>query len=305
MSIQQFLVIAPKSGVIPTDDFLFNLAMKLLQAETPGSFEIAVSAASNGFIGAGINLAQAINPSLPNNPKARGMALFHAKPLILELLRKIYVCDVKAVLSDTLVVKPSDPILNDFVCIDGSFLTNVIYARHPADSKCFISVANFHSYLLQEKRAEFFQLASSLGAKEIRLIDSDEHHSNLYGNTAFDEPTNAMDVRADFQAKKDLTNKFTLSASFEAPGTLPAIPKRLRWLKQEPLWQAMAEARTQSWVSRFLVRFTYAQDFNVNLSLVTNVANLGFSAGGSFSSIQKVDQEYMVEFFPRNSYSAK
>lgn len=224
------------------------------------------------------------------------------KATVIGLLRYIYSIDIKSALPDALNVQQNDLFLKELSCVDGNFSVNVVYAAHPADSKYYIRIADFHSYLLQDKRAEFVRLAASLGAKEIKLVDSKENSTGGKGSAYFKEPTSIADIGVDVGVNKISQDSFSLSAKFPVATKPPAIPNKLRWYWQEPLWQEMAEARMNRWLGEFNVRFTYSQDFNITSNLVAKISGLGLNAGGSFTDIQKVDQEYIVEFFPQTDY---
>lgn len=306
MHHQQLLVILPNQGDFQvSDEYLFELAHHMLGAKKPSGMRVGLNIGREMLVGSrGMNLLNRFNNQevLTKDPEERAWLLASAKPIVVELLRKVYTNDVSKLIPEISVIQPSDKSLDQYRCIDGHFATNVVYARHPVDPNFFIRVANFHSYLLQEKRAEFFRLAASLGAKAINQSDVNKSSSQGVAQAGFEEPTKSVNLKATSSFSHQQGSRFDLTASFEEATAEPKMPENMKWLNQEPLWRAMVEARLNNWVDRFTLSFTYSQDFNINAELVGMISEVGFSAGGNFSKINVIDQEYTVDFFPRSAY---
>lgn len=301
----QFLVITD-SELEPSDDFLMDLAYKLLGAERPRNW-LGWMGSRLGYSFMNFERFQRAFESKEVfvsefSPVERGVFLDSFKQFILFMLRSLYSQNPQKILPNTLILDSDDSRLNQWSCSDSSFVANTFYARHPADSNYFLRVADFHSYLLQDKRAEFVRLASSLGAREIKLADTQEKDKSSLVNVAVDS-LGGKNFNTSLDIKNQSSSSFDLSASFSVAESLPLLPDKLRWFKYEPLWQAMAEARINHWVERFQVRFTYSQDFSINTELVAKISGLGLSIGGTFFNMQRIDQEYIVDFFPRSTYS--
>jgi hypothetical protein len=161
-----------------------------------------------------------------------------------------------------------------------------------------VSFARFHSHLLDEKRAEFVRLAAALGARSIRLVQSEDER-RVVGAQAGVNGTNIADVGLGAAKHKRSAASFDLSATFERPSSRPTLPKNLHWIAHEPLWQAMAEARLHHGASSFAVSFTYDQDFGVDAAAQLAIEGVGLKAGGKIMHTQSVSQMYEVEFWPR------
>lgn len=311
MNHQQLLVVVPSEKEFqPSDEFLFDLANQMLSAKKPSAWKIGMNIGRDTLINSlGVReIAKLSQGKLSDDPEERSYLLMAAKPLVVELLRKIYVKDMTGLLPEVLVVRNSDQVLSQYQSIDGYFAPNIVYSRHPSDPNFFIRIANFHGYLLQEKRAEFFRLVTALGAKAVR--QSDANRMGVKGSSKLEasDPTQIFDLNFDLNMESNLrsekNSRFDLTASFEEATQPPRFPENMRWINHEPVWRAMAEARINNWVDRFTVSFTYSQDFNITAALVGKISEFGLSAGGSFSKFELIEQEYTVDFFPRSAYFA-
>jgi hypothetical protein len=303
MNHQQLLVMIPnQKDFQPSDDYLFELANQMLNAQKPSALRLGLNIGRDVAIPFSGSLSKLMQKDLPQHPEDRALLLISVKPLVVELLRKVYTNNVSGLMPEVSVVSASDSVLQKYQCIDGYFSANIVYARHPADPNFFIRVANFHSYLLQEKRAEFFRLAASLGAKTIRQSDLKKVESQGSVRAGVVEPTKAVNMNAESSFRNERDSRFDLAANFAEATSNPRMPENMKWINHEPLWQAMAEARLENWVDHFTLSFTYSQDFNITTDLVGKISEFGLSAGGNFSKIEVIDQEYTVEFFPRSAY---
>ncbi len=192
-------------------------------------------------------------------------------------------------------INEGDARLKHLRCSEGRFFVDRLYAAHPYVSDVYISFADFHGFLLDEKRSEFVRLARCLGARSVRLLHHDEDGAE--GRVK----VGVADVGGvEAGGMRKTSNRFDLSATYEQPGTsAPRLPDQLTWYHHEPLWQEMAAGRLESGLSTFKVTFSYAKDFGVNAGLVGMVEEMGLDIGGSFNSAQRLKQQYELTFWPK------
>ena len=182
----QLLVIAPNTGFSPSSDFLKSLTYELLGVKPPTSTEKTLHFVKDAFqLGVFRNIYKNLIPGLDKN-----MRVYEQEALIIELLQALYSRDIASILPEAYIVKENDlSLLKQFNCVGDTFKVNYVYSSHPKDPKYFIPLANFHNYLLHDKAAEFINLAISLGAKEVKLVDKKFQKNNVNVSAGIAEPT--------------------------------------------------------------------------------------------------------------------
>lgn len=295
---QQLLVVIPNTDSLRfTDRFLEEMIWEILMGDKsrPGSQNW---------------VAKLATLMLDSIGAARGVAITHrqqirdAMPILISLLKGIINRNPVAVFPEMRII--TDPQhLAGLTSVDDTFFNNMVYVAHPGKPSHFIRMADFHQYLLNEKRGEFVKLAALLGAKEIELVESHGSNKSTEANAGI-EGIEHIDANIKTRAKSTIDDKFEISAGFDEPPLgEPEIPTNLRWLRLEPLWEAMALARIERWVTTYKVGFSYTSDFSVNSDLSLKVQKLGLSCGGTFQSFQSIRQEYLVKFFPQSTYPSR
>src|SRR5690606_16203739 len=70
--------------------------------------------------------------------------------------------------------------------------------------------------------------------------------------------------------------------------TMPAqIPEDMIWIRSEPLWQEVANARLESGLRAFTIDVNYTDDFGINAGLKAKIANVGLELGGNFTEYRE------------------
>jgi hypothetical protein len=314
---RQLLVVLPDGRYVPDDEHLEQLLYDLAEAKPPSKTHRVVAGTLNFVFRVKLesqlhNLARDLrklnkgelgDDALTDSAKEfRGAYVRSIMHVLKPLLKSLLAVNSDRALPDLRVYSEGEPRLAELSSADGRFLTNVVYSAHPGDQNFFVRLADYHSFLLNEKRGEFLRLAGALGAKSIRLAETDAREQKATATFA------AGDGSAKFESKlkmRDRTDSmFTLASEFDRPGTRvrPHVPDRLRWIQLEPLWSAMAQVRLANWQLKHRVVFDYSNDFSVDAKLAARVGTLGLSCGGSFHGAHSVRQEYEVEFFSRSEY---
>lgn len=198
-----------------------------------------------------------------------------------------------------LMLRTNDPRLGVMRCIGRAFAMRHVYAAHPHERGLYIPVSQFHSYLIEEKRSEFVRLMTSLGARTVRLSHAETEENAARMNVSVDG-IKGVDVGAKAGVRASKASRFSLAMTIEErPTRPPAMPTSLVWYHNEPMWQALCDARLAHGVSSFKVGFAYKSDFGVDASLCAKIKGMGLEVGGKFEENEAVEQEYEVTFWPR------
>lgn len=308
-SERQLLIVAPDSNIVPTDEALESLLGELLVPEDfkglGGMLKAAGISALNSY-----NPAAILERLQGKAPKAAKRAMIlsldsEVKALLIYLMRQLYQLDLPKMMPEAWVVSPASEALKNFQCSDGYFQPNVVYARHPVASDYYIKFAYFHKKLLEEKKKEFIQLLTSLGAKRIYLTSKNQQSKSSGATAKIDDPTNIANVGIGTTMGQSSLSDLKFDGEFGLPTTLPKVPDNLKWLKREDLWQTIVHGRQDGqWMKKYQVSFKYVESFGITSDLAAKLEGFGLSIGGNFSSMQILEEEYFVEFFSREEYEA-
>lgn len=221
-----------------------------------------------------------------------------AQPVLIELARRLLDRDaVRRGGLEVAMLSEDDPRLRTLRCSDGTFALRHVYAAHPHERGTYLPLARFHRYLIDEKRAELVNLASSLGARSLSLLDAQGVRKSG-GVSAGIAGAKGFEGNADANASS--ASEFTLSfLAEEQPLTSPTLPVKLVWFNHEPLWRAMADARISRGITKYTVSFSHDSDFGIDANLCAKVAGMGLELGGKFQQSESIKQTYEVTFWPR------
>jgi hypothetical protein len=203
---------------------------------------------------------------------------------------------------DLAVRRPDSPRLDEVECSTDTFRPLVVYRVHPMREDYYVPLANFHPQMLHDRKGEFYRIAANLGAKEIRIVSSEERRTSAGVEGELEEPTGMADGGPEAGGYSAEKKMFDLSASFAEPNEPPSEPENTHWLQQEPMWQAMVETRLEQWVTKFRVNFSYLSDFGVNADIAASLKGFGLKLGGEYQHKEEYDREYEVEFWPKSAY---
>ncbi len=325
---QDLLVVASSENITnfePSNEALLQVAADLLDAELPAPYtseglkDLAMEA---GMLAVGLPLGRPVAELLVEtvgrhyqrsqfeewhqlSPEQRGARLVDVRELVVALMLELLFRSPlgQNAMPGLRVLQADDEELDQLTCADGRFTPFVVYAAHPRNENYYFRLADYHPSLVKDKRAEFIDLAASLGAKRITLLA--ENGASTEGNVhaGVEGVSNVASASAEAGGHSRTRKGFEVAVEFtDLPLTPPRLPESTHWLATEPLWNTMANARLNYWVTSFRVKFSYASDFGINAEFEAGVKGLGLKAGGEFHQQKNVDQEYLVEFWPRDSY---
>ena len=316
MTSSDLIVVAPKGETTSlskrwSSDDVLALAERLLGLDAEvkdksSAWKIAKKLVWDGSLpGALINKgAQIAMPYTDaTSVEFRKKQLYQQKSLVEELLRSILEQEdyIRKALSSFTIVEIKSREIETLRFSAGVPQQWSAYKVHPFDGNFYVPVANFHDFMLHDKKAEFLRLASALGAKSVQILESDASSSSASVKGSASDGLEGAKGKAG--SSKGAAQAFSLDfKNASLPTRMPQIPEHLRWIAGEPLWEAMVETRLNEWATELRVSFKYTSDYGLNADVAVGLEGIGVSIGGSYESQTRVDQEYLVEFWPREAY---
>src|SRR4051794_41074971 len=114
---RSLLLVAPKGGIAPTEEFLEARAYELLSARK-ASLRHGLMRAVSAFPFYGQLLGTLVRTSVCNRGAfMRGSSLAESKPIVIEVLRALYRDDPQSVFPDMMVLQEDDARLGNLACL--------------------------------------------------------------------------------------------------------------------------------------------------------------------------------------------
>lgn len=316
-NIGDLIVVVPENESLGlskrwTDEQIMEYAMLLLGLEPEKAWQSSsktsgvtgglLSATSVALLSAGVLLSR--RPTVYSSEQSVDVklrSLLAQKELVVDLMRAVLQREelLRSMFSGTIIEQNSDQIAAlRFV---GTPQKWTAYKAHPFDRSFYVPVANFHDFMLHDKKAEFVRIASSLGAKSIRMVESDGQSSSAGFKAKAASPLDNVGV----SGGRSQSGSQSFSLDFKntsLPVAKPFLHENTRWLTGEPLWQAMVGTRLEQWKTEYRVQFRYLSNYDLKAEVALGLQGMGISIGGNYQEQETVSQEFIVEFWPREAY---
>jgi hypothetical protein len=176
-----------------------------------------------------------------------------------------------------------------------------IYVRHPVFDDLYVAPEDFSRALSREKSAAFQQLASALGAKELRLTTATVHtKKGLFGVTvSVPEAATEVGLKVTFDSKGEFIKQ--VYSRFGTPRARPTVPPDLsQWVEMDPDLRTMARDRTEGHLLEHRITLEFKEGLGIGGEVAAKVAGRGLTAGGSYSAISHSVWNFEAEYWPRD-----
>ncbi|MCG5525878.1 hypothetical protein LRB11_13200 [Ectothiorhodospira haloalkaliphila] len=174
-----------------------------------------------------------------------------------------------------------------------------IYIQHPILVNHYIPPEDFARTLSREKEAAFRQLASSLGAKELRLmsIEVQSKKGIFGGKVSLSKVASQVGIGIKLDKKGNITKR--IYSRFGKPSSTPKIPADLApWVERYPDLRTMARDRTEGHLLESHVTLEFKEGMGVAANIAAIVAGRGLTAGGSYEALHHSLWHFEVEYWP-------
>jgi hypothetical protein len=179
-----------------------------------------------------------------------------------------------------------------------------LYVQHPILTNYYVSPEDFARTLAKEKEAAFRQLASALGAKELRLVSADVHSKKSWFGTKISIPEVAaqLGVRVEFDNSGAFIKR--VYSRFGPPRLSPHVPDDLRpWVEMDPDLRTMARDRIEGHLLENHVTLEFKERMGAGGDVAATVANRGLTVGGTYEALYHSVWHFEAEYWPLASES--
>lgn len=174
-----------------------------------------------------------------------------------------------------------------------------LYVQHPVLPNTYIPPEDFSRTLSREKEAAFRQLASALGAKELRLVSAQVHTKRgLFGSkVSVPEAASQVGIKVAFDENGSFVKK--VYSRFGKPRTPPRVPPDLApWVDMDADLRTIARDRTEGHLLENHITLEFKEGMGVGGEIAAKVAGRGLTAGGSFQRLYHSVWHFEAEYWP-------
>lgn len=221
-------------------------------------------------------------------------------------LRKKSEAQLLATLEDSLrlgvpliLYAPSDAIRQFKFGVGQTPKSGCVYVQHPIFNDTYIPPEEFGRTLAREKEAAFRQLASALGAKELRLVNAKMHARKSFfsSNVSLPEAASQVGIKVSFDSAGALVR--SVYSKFGIPRSPPRVPDDLQpWVEMDPDLRTMARDRTEGHLLEHQITLEFKEGFGVGADVAAKIAGRGMTVGGAYEALAHSIWHFEAEYWP-------
>lgn len=172
------------------------------------------------------------------------------------------------------------------------------YTLHPYDGCRLTGLEYYHKTLAFEKDDELIILLGKMGAKTLRIVESDIQRKSGAGELVVD--TVAVDVEGSASVSQSIESGRELLVTFE--GNVvdidPSLLKTSLWFANDSRLNAIFESRRfdPNKIERYTLRNTYTETFDFDFDLADRYLVVKVDLKAEYDSISTKERLFHVEF---------
>lgn len=177
-------------------------------------------------------------------------------------------------------------------------LSTGTYTLHPRDSKRLTRLEYYHRHLAQEKDDELIILLGKMGAKSLKILESDTQDNSASARLGID--TIAVDMKGNLNFCQKLGKNKELIVTFEGNVTKiePNLLENSLWFSDDGKLYSIFESRlfNSNKIEQYVLRTTYTETFDFDFSLAAKYLTLDADLKAEYKSLSKKERFFYVEF---------
>lgn len=172
------------------------------------------------------------------------------------------------------------------------------YTLHPCDGKKLNRLENYHKNLALEKDNELIVLLGRMGAKTVKIIETDSQKKSGSANLGVE--TIKVNGGGKFTAAKEIDQGKELLVIFE--GSIVDIDEKLLinsiWFTNDGQLNAIFEGRrfTHNKIQQYTLKNTYTETFDFDFDLAAKFLIFKTDLKAEYEAISKKERLFHVEF---------
>jgi len=172
------------------------------------------------------------------------------------------------------------------------------YTLHPYDSKRLTRLEHYHKNLALEKDDELVILLGKMGAKTLRIVESDSKQKSGTGSVGVE--TIPVDAQESLELSQKTEKDKELLVTFEG-NVVDIEPDLLRnslWFANDSKLNAIFESRRfhSNRIEQYTLKNTYTETFDFNFDLAAKYLTVKVDLKAEYETISKKERLFFVEF---------
>jgi len=198
--------------------------------------------------------------------------------------------------------EPSDAVRLFKFGVGHTPINGSVYVQHPIIHDAYINPADFSRTVSREKEAAFRQLASSLGAKKLTLINANiETKKGRFGSSvSIPKVAAQIGINVTVDEHGSLIRK--VYSEYGKPRREPYVPEDLQpWVDMDADLRTMVRGRINGNLLKDTITLEFKEGMGIGGELAAKLGDRGFSITGSYEAIHHSVWYFDVEYFPIKS----
>lgn len=177
-------------------------------------------------------------------------------------------------------------------------LSTGTYTLHPRDGSRLTRLEYYHRNLAQEKDDELIVILGKMGAKSLKIVESDVQDNSISAQLQMDAIVTNANSNVDFS--KNIEKGKELIVNFEGNSTKiePSLLKNSLWFSDDSKLFSIFESRllNSNRIEEYVLKTTYTETFDFNFSLATKYLTLDVDLKAEYQSLSKRERFFYVKF---------
>ena len=172
------------------------------------------------------------------------------------------------------------------------------FTLHPYDYKRLTRIEHYHQNLASEKDDELVVLLGRMGAKTLRIIESDGKQRSGSGN--IDVEFASVEARSDLKMTKEMAKNKELVVTFEGNivDIAPDLLAKSLWFANDSKLNAIFESRrfNLNRIEKYTLKNTYTETFDFDFNVASKYLTTSVDLKAEYNALSGKERLFYVEF---------
>lgn len=171
-----------------------------------------------------------------------------------------------------------------------------VFRVNPFNERQYLAPSFYTEHVAREKVGAFIRIASTLGAKQIRLMSATVEKSGWLQKASIREVATQIGIAAQFEGEKII--KESVYADFGKPDTSPFVPHELKnWIDSVPEVRALVKNRLDGKPIKLSCQLLLDGSKKSEARVIAGWDLVGLDVGGKHKKLNRSLWTFQIEFW--------